>query len=71
MEIRLLVDGRDVGVLPLAGVESWDELAVELPRDLRAGVHRIELVPPAGKSFSALHYWSFPSPGGEASRARD
>ena len=32
------------------------------------GRRRVELVPPAGKSFAALHYWAFSAPGREATR---
>ncbi len=59
IELRVRVDGQDVGKLSLAA-STWDEASLDFPEDLASGRHVVEVAPPAGKSFASLHYWSFP-----------
>ncbi len=56
--LTLRADGRRLGTLSTHGA-AWEELAFDLPHDLRHGRYAVELEPPAEKTFTALHYWSF------------
>ncbi|MCC6215395.1 MAG: hypothetical protein IT376_11040 [Polyangiaceae bacterium] len=57
-ELELIVAGRPLGVLQVTG-ETWDEPGLDLPADLRDGVHTVELRVAGEARFDALHYWSF------------
>jgi hypothetical protein len=58
-EVELRIDRQDVGVLSLSGLGSFEEPRVSLPPDMGPGIRQIELKARSGKTFAALHYWSF------------
>ena len=58
LEVRLRVDERELGTQKLEQGAGWHELSFALPAAFGQGRHRVELVPTAGKDFTALHYFS-------------
>jgi hypothetical protein len=63
--LRIACSGREIGRLRTGGT-GWEELALELPAGVPAGLHRLEIATePASDdapSFAALHYWSMAEP---------
>jgi len=58
LQLEVRVDRKAVGSFDLTAAAGWQERSLVLPAELGAGRREVELVAPAGKTFSALHYWS-------------
>jgi hypothetical protein len=61
--VRLVVraSGQQVGELVTAGMD-WEELALDLPEDLRRARTPVSVAAAEGSDFVAFHYWSFERP---------
>jgi len=57
MKLEVRIDSHDAGTFELDGYD-WEEPALRLPGDLRAGPHRIDISAPPKRAFASMHYWS-------------
>jgi hypothetical protein len=61
LTLAVRAGGRPLGSMALDGSE-WVERTLTVPADLPRGRYWVEVEPPAGQTFVALHYWVFAPP---------